>query len=86
MAPVLKSSDDFCEPQKNIQFERYRFYARAQEAGESFDKFVTELRQLSSTCDFENISIQTIVADLLSSLNKPMIFVPLHEIVNNVDL
>ena len=63
MAPVLKSFDDFCEPQKNIPFERYRFYARAQEAGESFDKFVTELRQLSSTCDFENITKEQILRD-----------------------
>ena len=62
-APVLQGFDDFCEPQRNIPFERYRFHARTQEAGESFDKFVTELRQLSSTCDFENITKDQILRD-----------------------
>ena len=33
--------------------ERYRFFTRAQEEGESSEKFVTYLKLLASTCNFD---------------------------------
>ena len=35
--PVLESFAAYCQPLKNVPFERYRFYSRMQEAGESYD-------------------------------------------------
>ena len=36
--PVLKKFGDYCEPRKNIPFERYKFNRRVQEPGETYDQ------------------------------------------------
>ena len=53
---LLKSFDDYCDPKKNETVERHKFFMRNQEPGESFDKYVTELRILEKTCDFGTLS------------------------------
>ena len=40
IAPVLKKLGEYCEPRKNIPFERYRFNRRVQEPGETYDHIV----------------------------------------------
>ena len=45
--PVLESFAAYCQPLKNVPFERYRFYSRMQEAEESYDHYRTVLRQLA---------------------------------------
>ena len=35
---VLQKFADYCQPRKNIPFERYRFNKRSQEAGETYDQ------------------------------------------------
>ena len=42
--PVLKKFGDYCEPRKNIPFERYEFNRRVQEPGETYDQYRTALR------------------------------------------
>ena len=46
---------DYCSPKKNITYERHKFNTRNQEETESIDQYVTELRTLASTCEFENL-------------------------------
>lgn len=41
-----------CDPPKNETVNRYRFFMRKQESGESFDSFVTELKLLAEQCNF----------------------------------
>ena len=41
-----------CNPKKNETVERYQFFTRNQEHGESFDKYLTELRILEKSCNF----------------------------------
>ena len=41
-----------CVGEVNVVYERYLFYKRKQENGETFDSFVAELRKLVKTCDF----------------------------------
>ena len=53
---LLKSFDDYCDPKKNETVERHKFFMRNQEQGESFDKYLTELRILEKTCDFGTLS------------------------------
>ena len=50
--PVLEQFGLYCEPRKNIPFERYRFNCCCQEAGESYDQYRTALRKLAENCDF----------------------------------
>ena len=63
--PVLESFVAYCEPLKNVPFERYRFYSRMQEAGESYDHYQTVLRQLTDRCEFETITADQILRDKL---------------------
>ena len=44
---VIERFDNYCNPRKNIPFERYLFNSRQQEPGESFDRYVTATIQPS---------------------------------------
>ncbi|XP_044179125.1 uncharacterized protein K02A2.6-like [Acropora millepora] len=41
---------------ENETVERHKFFTRNQESGETFDKYLTELRLLEKTCDFGTLS------------------------------
>ena len=51
---VLQMFDKHIAPLANIPFERFSFNIRNQEPGESFEKYVTQLRLLARNCEFEN--------------------------------
>ena len=55
IAKVTDKFETFCAPKKNITYERYLFNSRCQKDGESIDSFVTSLRQLADTYEFENL-------------------------------
>ena len=40
---MLESFAAYCQPLNNVPFERYEFYSRMQEAGESYDHYRTDL-------------------------------------------
>ena len=54
--PVLQKFAAYRQPLKNVTFERYKFYSRMQESGESYDHHRTALRQLVERCEFESIT------------------------------
>ena len=39
------------EPTKNTIYERYLFFSRNQETGDSIDKYVTVLRNMADNCE-----------------------------------
>ena len=43
---VLLKFEEHCEPKKNVSYERYKFFSRALESGESIDQYITILRKL----------------------------------------
>ena len=61
--PVLEQLEKYCQPRKNIPFERYRFNSRAQEPGESYDHYRTGLLKLAERCDFQSITRDEILRD-----------------------
>ena len=65
IATVLDKFGAYCQPRRNIPFERYRFNRRAQEPGESYEQYRTSLRILSETCDFHAITPEEILRDRL---------------------
>ena len=65
IAPVLKNFKEYCQPLRNVPFERYIFNKRAQEAGESYDQYRTALRKLSENCSFHTITADEILRDRL---------------------
>ena len=52
---VLEKFDAFCNPRKNTIYERYVFFSRNQENGESIDHYVTVLKTMSNTCEFGDL-------------------------------
>lgn len=42
----------YCNPRKNLTFERHKFLKRDQGESETIDQYVTALRTLASTCEF----------------------------------
>lgn len=49
---VMKLFDDYCEPKRNIVFERFKFFSACQSESDCIDAFVTDLKKLASTCEF----------------------------------
>ena len=55
LAQFIKAFDGRCDPKKSETVERYKFFTRFQKQGESFEKFITELRILAATCNFDTL-------------------------------
>ena len=53
MAKILKAFDNFCNPKKNIVYERYKFSQRIQQIGDNFDKFLADIQKLIITFEYE---------------------------------
>ena len=66
---MLESFAAHCQPLKNVPFERYKFYSRMKDAGESYDHHLTAIRQLAHRCEFETISADQILWDKLDPGN-----------------
>ena len=50
---LAKLTEHF-EPQKNISFERHNFRQAVQESGETIDHYVTRLKYLVKSCEYDN--------------------------------
>ena len=50
---LAKLTEHF-EPQKNISFERHNFRQAVQESGETIDRYVTRLKYLVKSCEYDN--------------------------------
>ena len=46
---------NYCNPRKNITFERHKFNRRNQEPGELIDQYAMELRKLVASCEFKDL-------------------------------
>lgn len=53
---VLTAFTAFCDPKTNETMEIDNFFTRHQGQDESCDKYLTELRTLTITCNFGNIT------------------------------
>lgn len=67
----MKKIDEHCYPKVNENVERYRFFARNQAPGENIDKYVTDLRMLASTCNFEQLKDSLIRDRVVCCTNSP---------------
>lgn len=53
---ILKKFGEYFTPTKNVTYERYLFFTRNKKEDESYDSYVTELRQLASSCEFSTLT------------------------------
>ena len=52
---LFKRFQEYCLPKKNLVVERRKFFWKNQPDVETFDQFMTELRNLASTCEFGDL-------------------------------
>ncbi|KAF0706177.1 Uncharacterized protein FWK35_00031163 [Aphis craccivora] len=52
---VVGKFKEYCEPQKNIIYERFKFYKCSQKPNQLYDSFLTELKSISNLCEFTNV-------------------------------
>jgi len=50
----IKLYETYCNPKKKNLHAQFLFYNRKQRKGESFDNFLTEIRNLAQNCEFTN--------------------------------
>lgn len=60
---VLAELEQYLTPKRNVVYERFLFYKRKQEEGESFDHFLTDLKKLSQSCEFGAASNDSMIRD-----------------------
>lgn len=63
---VVKAFKDYCKPMRNETYDRYKFFTRTQQEGESFSNFVTDIKLLASVCNFAALE-DSLVRDRLVS-------------------
>lgn len=44
----------YCNPRKNVVYERYKFWQASQNTDQTFDQYVTDLKNLAKSCEFDN--------------------------------
>lgn len=64
LTQVLEAFDGHCNTRKNETVERFKFFYRTQDPGESQEKFVTDLKLLATTCNFGDFK-DSLVRDLI---------------------
>ena len=60
---VIELFDSYSNPRKNIPLERYLFNSWQQKPGESFDRYMTALRQIADKCAFDAITPDDLLRD-----------------------
>ena len=55
LASVLEQFSEYCNPRKNITILRHKLFTYPQNDRQNFHDFVTELKKLSSECEFETL-------------------------------
>ena len=54
--PIMAKFEAYCNPRKNVTWERHVFNTRSQLPGEPIDHFVTDLRMKAKTCEFGELT------------------------------
>ena len=52
---ITEKFDGYCNPRKNVTWERHKFNTRNQQVGESIDQYMTDLKTKAQTCEFSNL-------------------------------
>ena len=52
---IMEKFERYCNPRKNLTFERHSFFSRNQQEGDTIDAYVTELRNKAHRCEFSDL-------------------------------
>ena len=67
---VFEKFEGYCLPKKNLILERMKFFLRNQGPEEPFDIFLTEARNLASTCEFSTINNGMVLFKIADGINQ----------------
>ena len=67
---LFQKFEDYCLPKKNFIVERRRFFTRNQQHDEKIDAYTTQLRNLSSTCEFGDVKEGLILYKLFDGIQS----------------
>ena len=65
---VMDAFDQHCNPKKSETVERYKFFSRFQNPGESLEKFITDLKLLATTCNFGDLKDSLVRDQIISGI------------------
>nr|XP_022921165.1 uncharacterized protein LOC111429474 [Onthophagus taurus] len=82
---VLEELQRFMSPKTNEVYERFVFYKRKQEEGESFDHFLTDLKKLVKTCNYVGDTDSMVRYRIVLGIRNPALQEKLLHI-DNLDL
>ena len=66
-APLLHKFSEYCNPRKNTTILCHSFFTHRQQEGQNFHNFVTELKNLSSKYEFDNLQDSRIINMIVCS-------------------
>ena len=52
---IMEKFDQYCNPRKNVTWERHKFNTHNQQPGETIDQYVTDLKTKAQTCEFAEL-------------------------------
>ena len=52
---IMEQFERYCNPRKNLTFERHSFFSKNQRNGESIDAYVTDIRNKAARCEFGDL-------------------------------
>lgn len=52
---IITAFENYCVPKQNETLECYKFFSHSQNAGESFDEYITFLHVRSMACNFGDL-------------------------------
>ena len=67
---LFQKFEGYCLPQKNLIVERRRFFTRSQQHDETIDVYTTQLRNLSFTCELEDVKEGLILYKLVDGIQS----------------
>jgi len=67
---ITKKFDEYCNPRKNVTWERHKFNTRNQQVGESIDQYVTDLKTKAQTCEFGTLK-DSLIRDRIVCVTAP---------------
>ena len=64
-AEVVNALKNYIQPIKSIVMERHKFFTAKQLEAESVTQYLTRLKQLAASCDFSNVTVDTVSNQLI---------------------
>jgi hypothetical protein len=67
---LIRRFEEYCIPRKNLVLERRQFFQRQQTTDETVDAYITQLRNLSASCEFEQIKDGLILYKIVDGIKS----------------